>query len=126
MTKTDIIKFWLNGADDAISTAAELIKVKKYHFALFFCHLTLEKALKAKIAQTNQTILPIHDLVRLTKTANLKLSLSQEKELNEINAFNVRARYDDYKLKFYKKATQPYATKWFNRTKEYLKWLTKI
>lgn len=33
-------------------------------------------------------------------------------QLNEITTFNIEARYDDYKLSFYKKANKEYAEEW--------------
>ena len=48
-----------------------------------------------------------------------------KKDLITINEFNIRARYNDYKLQFYQKATREYTTKWFNKSKKIYKWLKK-
>ncbi len=37
---------------------------------------------------------------------------------NEITTFNISARYDDYKFKFYKKATREFTDKWLKIGKE--------
>jgi len=53
-----------------------------------------------------------HDLVRLAKLAKIPLDQKLISQLNEITTFNIEARYDDYKLSFYKKANLEYAKKW--------------
>lgn len=77
------------------------------------------------VKKTGKHALPIHNLIRLAKDAKLKLPSEQERILEEINTFNVRARYNDYKLEFYKKATQEYTEKWYKHSVEVFKWLKK-
>lgn len=119
MTQEESVKIWLDGADDALDTADKLFENGKYHHALFFLHLALEKILKAIYAQNkSESPPPIHDLVRLAEKSNLKLGEKQNLQLAEISTFNVSARYDDYKLRFYKKATLEYSTEWRGIGKE--------
>lgn len=126
MTAQDAAKFWHEGADDAMATAQSLMDAKRYHHALFFSHLAIEKMLKAKIVvATNEPPLPIHDLLRLADISRLIVSDEHISWLREIDKFNIAARYDDYKRKFYKKATAAFATLWFGRAKELLIWLNK-
>lgn len=127
MDTQKVIDYWQTGAKDAFDTAEKLMQAKKYHHALFFCHLALEKTIKAAVViHTKTHALPIHDLVKLAISAGIQLTPNQEKDLGEIDTFNLKARYDEYKLRFYQKATQNYATKWFNKTQEYLQWLTQL
>ncbi len=82
--------------------------------------------LKAKIVvTTNEPPLPIHDLLRLAEISGLVTTEEQRLWLREVDKFNIAARYDDYKRKFYKKATVEFATLWFGRVKELLIWLKK-
>lgn len=41
------IDYWVNGADEAFQTAEILIAQKRMLHGLFFCHLAIEKILKA-------------------------------------------------------------------------------
>lgn len=124
MTSQQVALGWSKGAVDAMDTADKLMRTGKYHHALFFCHLALEKELKAKIiTATNEPPLFIHGLLRLAEASGVVLSHEQREQLREINTFNVEARYDDYKLLFYKKATKQYAETWFSITKTILLWL---
>lgn len=52
MYKLDIqkqIEFWKSGALESFDTAVILLNKRKYLHGLFFCHLTIEKALKAHV-----------------------------------------------------------------------------
>ncbi|MBI3577639.1 HEPN domain-containing protein [Candidatus Gottesmanbacteria bacterium] len=107
------IEYWKTSSKDDLDTAKKLFEAKKYHHSLFFVHLALEKILKAiHISMQKQAALPIHDLVRLAEKATVKINPEVTLQLAEISTFNVAARYDDYKFKFYKKATREYARKW--------------
>jgi len=79
-----------------------LFKLKHYSHCLFFCHLSLEKLLKGLVVKETKTHAPfVHDLVYLAKLTNLNFIQEQIKDLEEINKFNIKARYDNEKLKFY-------------------------
>ena len=124
MDKQEVINYWVTGSIDSIETATGLIKMKKYHFGLFFCQLALEKYLKSIIVDiAGESPIPTHDLIELTKRAKILPTQAQEDQLREISKFNIEARYDSIKLAFQKKSTQKYATKWYQITTELLKWL---
>lgn len=103
MTKKQIIRSLLLKAEKDIKTAKDLFKLGHYDWSLFIWHLSLEKILKAKIASLDKEIIYTHDLVRLAKKAEIPLNQKLIAQLNEITTFNIEARYDDYKLSFYKK-----------------------
>lgn len=124
MTKKDYIKYWQEMANEDYKTAETLFSAKRFHHALFFCQLAIEKHIKGLIyANTGQHALPIHDLSKLAKQANLKLNKIQEKKLEEITTWNIRARYDDYKRVFYKKATREFTSEWMEKVKRIILWL---
>lgn len=114
-TEQDLINFWKKSAADDLATAETLYQNKKNVPTLFFCHLSLEKLLKAyHVKATQEQPLPIHDLLRLAKTSNLPLTLDQESLLKEATTFNISARYDNIKLAFHQKATNEYTKKYFD------------
>lgn len=112
MEKNQIIDNLIKKAEEDIKTATDLFQLKHYDWSLFIWHLALEKRLKALLLVQNQTIIYTHDLSRLAKKAKMNLTAEEIKQLNEITTFNIEARYDDYKLSFYKKATKEYVEKW--------------
>jgi HEPN domain-containing protein len=124
MNGKDIVKNWFNASKQDLETAVILFENKKYHHALFFCHLSIEKYLKAMIVKKMKKAPPlIHDLVRLAEETDIKLTDKIKNELGDISAFNIQARYDDHKLSFYKKANKRFAAKYLKTTKEILLWL---
>ena len=126
MNENEIVKNWSDASKQDLETADILFENKKYHHALFFCHLSIEKYLKAIIIRTTKTAPPlIHDLVRLSEKTDIKLTNKIKNELADISAFNIQARYDDYKLSFYKKANKRFTAKYLKMTKEILIWLNE-
>ena len=112
MEQKQIIRNWILKAKKDIQTAKDLFRLGHYNWCLFIWHLALEKVLKAKLIAGDLPVMYTHDLTRLARKANIALSDKQIRELNEITTFNIEARYDDYKLSFYQKATKKYATLW--------------
>jgi AbiV family abortive infection protein len=124
MNGNEIVKNWFNASKQDLETAVILFENKKYHHALFFCHLSIEKYLKAIIIKTTKKAPPlIHDLVRLAEKTDIKLTDKIKNELADISAFNIQARDDDHKLSFYKKANKRFTAKYLKTTKEILLWL---
>ena len=111
MSNEELIKYWFSSAKQDWETTQALLKSHRYMHALFFCHLTLEKTLKGIITQNKETPPITHDLLLLTEKAKIELSAEQAQLLSDVNAFNIRARYDDYKNSFNKRATASYAKK---------------
>jgi HEPN domain-containing protein len=124
--KQETIKYWVMTSKRDFKTAEILFLNKRYSHALFFCHLSIEKMLKAVFIARKNTAPPfIHDLVRLAEKTDIPLDESVRDRLVEINTFNIAARYDDIKLNFFKKANHKFAGEQLERTKGLLKWLRK-
>jgi HEPN domain-containing protein len=108
---------WRAGAQDALDTAQKLYESKKFHHALFFCHLAVEKALKAKYIAVHNEMPPYtHDVLLLASRSGTNFSQEQLRALAELNTFNVSARYEEDKLELYNKATPEYARHWIDQT----------
>jgi HEPN domain-containing protein len=119
-----IYLYWLKNSEEKWKTAQSLIKAKRFSDALFFCHLTLELDLKALVVLVTKNYPPmIHDLSRLALLAELEIDKKQLQQLEKINTFNLKARYDDYKFSLYKIADEEYTKKFFIITKELKLWL---
>lgn len=121
-----VIDYWLKGAEYDFETAKFLFEGKRYPECLFFCHLTIEKTLKALVVKRTKTHAPYtHQLVDLAKTAGIDLTEKQIDNLTEITEFNIVARYNGYKFDFYKRCTEVYSKKYFKISKELFLWLKK-
>ncbi len=116
----------LKSARDDWEVVQSLFKSQHYGYALFFCHLALEKALKALVIKRTHEHAPhMHDLRRLAEQALLTLTDNQRKDLDVISTFNIRARYDDFRRTFYQKANRVYATRYIKIAEEFYQWLRK-
>lgn len=110
------ITYWTTTAARDYDTMYGLLRLQRYPEALFFGHIVLEKILKALVVQKTHTQAPFtHDLVRLQALAGLSLPQETIRLLNEINDFNVRARYPEYKLEFYKRCTKSFTQRYLKK-----------
>ena len=126
MDKSKIVEYWKEYSGRDMAVAEDLFNSKKYSYSLFFCHLSLEKLLKSFIVEYTGAPAPLgHGLVKLAELAGFRLTDREIDLLSEITTFNLKSRYDDYKLNFYKKATRGYATRYFKITKDLIIWLKK-
>jgi HEPN domain-containing protein len=67
------IEYWRTGAQDDLKTARILINSQRFLHGLFFCHLVIEKAIKALVVKHTNEIAPrSHNLIYLSETACLE------------------------------------------------------
>lgn len=125
MEKEEIVKYWIDGANDDRETALGLYKLGRYHWCLFIWQLVIEKLLKAQIVNKGKEVPPIHNLIRLSQEAEVELDKEKIESLEEITGFNLEARYDDYKRSFYRKADKNYTDIWTNKCEELYIWIKK-
>ncbi len=105
MTKDEIVKYWVDASDFDFRAMQNLYESKDYVWCLFLGHLVIEKLLKAiTVKKDGETIPKIHDLNKLAIAAGLEIDSELADLLDAITAFNIEARYPDYKKEFYKKA----------------------
>lgn len=120
MRSNDEINYWLEIARDDLRVAGRLIDSKDRLHALFFCHLGLEKMLKALYVKMNRTSPPpIHNLVRLAMESKLALSGEDLEFLNELLRFNIEARYPKDRIKIRKTCTKKYSMEILQKVKKW-------
>ncbi|NEN24359.1 HEPN domain-containing protein [Cryomorpha ignava] len=91
------IAYWINGAEDDLVTAALLIREKRILHGLFFCHLVIEKAIKAHVVKTSEEVAPkSHNLVYLSEKAGLELNEENQIFLGILMKYQLQGRYPDY------------------------------
>ena len=129
MNNIDIMKYWIESANEDYNVMNVLFSNKKNSYCLFFGQMVIEKLLKALYAKNNKETPHAprtHDLLYLAEKLNLELSEEQEVILNEITTFNLSTRYDDYKRAFYNKCTDEYTEEQMIKIKEVKLWLEKM
>lgn len=115
MNITSVVNYWLKTAEHDYDTMVGLYQIKRYSDCLFFGHIILEKILKALVVKNTKKDAPhIHNLVSLWRLAGLPEDATMEIFLGEVNEFNIRTRYPEYKFDFYKKCTEKFTTKYYD------------
>lgn len=114
-----IVDYWAKGSARDLEVAKSLLKMKHYLYCLFFTQLVIEKVLKALVVQMTAKHAPrSHNLVELAKLAGLNFTAEEIDFLDRLTDFNLEARYPDFKLSAYKKATPILTKKYFQRANE--------
>ncbi len=127
MDKKDIIDYWDSEAKEFLQVAKHLFDKKDYSYALFFGHLAVEKLLKSIYVKKRDEDVPrTHNLPRIAKAAGLAVPDDMLADLIRITAFNLEARYPDYKKKFRNKCTKNFTTQELDKIYEVFKWLKSI
>ncbi|HED05293.1 MAG TPA: hypothetical protein ENI61_01255 [Ignavibacteria bacterium] len=67
----------------------------------------------------------VHNLLRLAKDSDIKITNDLKIQLTTISAFNLNARYDDYKRSFQKKCTPEYTLEWISKIKQLRLWIVE-
>ena len=115
---------WFRQAQYDLGTAESLATAGRYPPSIFFCHLSLEKALKALyVEKFNDNPEKTHSLVYLVELLELELPQNYLDSLFVINRIGVTGRYphnlDDVLEQYSPVKTQ----KIIDETKEVLTWL---
>ncbi len=127
MDRKEVAKYWQVSSDSDYETMEYLFEGKNYSWALFVGHILTEKLLKAYYVKNIDVKTPyIHDLLRIAEKAKMDLSEEQKDFLDTLTSFNIKARYDDYKLNFYKICTKTFATEYIAKIKDFRIWIKKL
>jgi HEPN domain-containing protein len=119
--------YWVESADDDLETMEAMYESKRYTWALFVGHLMMENLLKAYYVKVNNEFPPyIHNLLRLAEKCNLELNEDEKLFLTTVTAFNINARYDDYKKNFYNRCTFEFTTYWLDKLKSRRQWIKQL
>lgn len=118
---------WIESSLEDQETMQILFDSKKYAWALFIGHISIEKLLKAIYVSKFSHNAPFtHNLYRLAEQCKLEINDEIADKLDFITTFNIEARYDDYKKEFFSQCTPEFTEKWINNIKGLIQWLMKM
>jgi len=105
----------------------DMYNAKRYSWSLFIGHLMIEKLLKALYVNIKSDYPPyIHNLLRLAEKADIKLDKDKKEQLLTITAFNINARYDDYKMGFKNRCSPEFTGEWIDKLKGLRRWIKQL
>jgi len=92
------IEYWLSGAFNDFDTAMILITNKKFVHGLFFCHLSIEKILKALLVKETGNLPPkSHNLQYIQELAKVQVNDDEKILMSVLMKYQLEGRYPDYK-----------------------------
>ncbi|MDR2599982.1 MAG: HEPN domain-containing protein [Oscillospiraceae bacterium] len=127
MNSIDKVKYWIDLAKEDFDVAKSLYNSGKYLYCGFFCHISVEKALKARIEAIGLTPLKSHNLIKLAELGSLEDIMTSEQTdlLYLLNPLQMEARYPTYKQQLQELLTSDYCKDLLKRTEELITWIKK-
>ncbi len=120
-----IIEHWVERSQYDLDTAKVMLDTGRYLYVAYMCQQTIEKILKAIIAQQDKENFPIHNLNRLAEIASIKSELNSE-QFNffaELTPYHIEARYGDYKESLSEIIDEKKSQQIYKKTREIHTWL---
>jgi HEPN domain-containing protein len=94
---TKQVAYWKSSAEEDLATAELLIAENRMLHGLFFCHLVLEKAIKAHVVKESGEVPPrSHNLIYLSEKAALEFDEDDQQFLGILMKYQLQGRYPDY------------------------------
>lgn len=117
---------WLKQADYDVDTAEFMAMGGRYFYAVFMCHLAIEKALKGLYEQNLQeTPAKTHNLLFLLDKIGVRPDAEKGTFITSLNQANVATRYPEDIDKLQNKYTQQITSRILTQTKETLEWIKR-
>ncbi|HUT04481.1 MAG TPA: HEPN domain-containing protein [bacterium] len=115
---------WIDGAEEALRIAEQQLDSGRHLWAIFFCHLAIEKMLKAAVIhKTGQLAPKTHHLLHLLKLSGLCPPAETLTFLRRMNMLSVPTRYpedqEDIRRTFDHDRTQGF----LDKTIEAIRWI---
>ena len=115
---------WLKQADYDMDTADAMFSSGRYFYAVFMCHLSIEKSLKGLYSKKLHEVPPkTHNLIYLLNKIGKKPDKELEKFITKLNTASVATRYPDDLAKIQSAYTEEITKEMIEKSKDVLKWV---
>ena len=115
---------WLRQADYDMDTAEYMWSGGRYFYAVFMCHLSIEKALKGLFQKRLREIPPkVHNLIFLIEKIGLELPQDLYDWVFTLNRVSIPTRYPEDLQKMQKDYDEEHTREVVEKSKETLQWL---
>jgi HEPN domain-containing protein len=120
------VKNWLDSAQYDLDTAEHMYGTGRYIYTVFFCHLALEKVLKARVQQVSGELPPkTHDLRHLVRLSGLEVPEGMFEFLAQLSDVSIPTRYPDDFERLLESYKGPVARQYADKTREAFEWIRK-
>lgn len=121
---SDRYKEWLKQADYDIDTAEAMYSSERYFYAVFMCHLAIEKAFKGLYVKILNEIPPkTHNLLYLLNKIGKRPEEGLEKFITKLNLASIATRYPDDLAKIQLAYNAEITSEMIAKSKEVLQWV---
>jgi HEPN domain-containing protein len=115
---------WLKQADYDIDTAEVMFKNSRHFYAVFMCHLSIEKALKGLyMAQLDEVPPKTHNLLYLLSKLSVRPEQELERFVTKLNTASIATRYPEDLAKLQAVYTAEITADMIRKSKEVLQWI---
>ncbi|MFA5864736.1 MAG: HEPN domain-containing protein [Phycisphaerae bacterium] len=115
---------WLKQADYDFETAESLFQSGRYFYAVFMCHLAIEKALKAVYLNRLQKEPPkTHNLLYLMETNNIQAPENINTIIFFLNRVSIPTRYPDDLAKMLREYNKDEIRNLLDQAREVILWI---
>lgn len=120
-----LVAHWVERSKYDLDTAKVMLDAGRYLYVAYMSQQTIEKMLKAIIANHGKENYPVHNLNRLAEIASIsdELTSQQFDFLAELTPYHIEARYGDYKESLSEIINAWGAGRIYEKTKGLHKWL---
>jgi len=121
---TKKLEEWFRQADYDLDTAEFMFTGGRYFYAIFMCHLSIEKALKGLYVQFREAAAPrSHNLVYLAEKTELQLPEELSDFISLLDGVSVPTRYPDDLQRLLKDYDKARTREMLKKSREVLRWL---
>lgn len=121
--RKDSENFLLSSEYD-LATAKYMLETGRYMYVIFMCHMSIEKMLKAIVAEVTDKVPPkTHNLIYLLKLSNIHIPQDLLDFIAKINNVSVVTRYPEDFKKLIESYPASVAKEYFENTGKALQWL---
>ena len=109
-----------------MDTADAMFRSGRYFYAVFMCHLSIEKSLKGLYSKELAEVPPkTHNLLYLLKKIEKKPDQDLLKFITKLNTASVATRYPDDLAKIQAAYTEEITKEMIEKSKDVFKWVKK-
>ena len=120
----DKYKEWLKQADYDMDTAQVMFNSGRYFYAVFMCHLSIEKGLKGLFSKVlDETPPKTHNLLYLLDKIGKRPKQELEKFIAKLNTASLATRYPDDLAKIQEAYTAEVTMEMIIKSKDVLQWI---
>jgi HEPN domain-containing protein len=117
---------WLKQADYDMETAKFMVSGQRYFYAVFMCHMAVEKALKGLYLYRLQELPPkTHNLIYLLDKIGIRPDEQTGKFIARLSEANIATRYPEDLERLQTHFTLLVTARIVDQTKDVLEWIKK-